>query len=324
MGDAAPAQSFAPLQARGYITRLPEPDRVDPNMPFSITRLLPLCIALACGTASAQERFSIFVPSEQDNVERMLKLAQLRDDDVVVDLGSGDGRVVLTAARLNPKLRGWGVDIDEKLVKEANDTARAQGVADRVQFFHQNAFDADLKDATVIAMWFWPEMQRMLRPVILRQARPGTRIITNLWDLGTWPPDRVDANGPQVSLWIVPARIAGPWSWELTIAGRRVGYSALLEQRFQVAEGVARVGNRRELLHDVKLSGEDLSFTLAMTLEGAGFVRHAFSGKVRGKTIHGTVRVTLPPDHDKPVELPWSARRTADSDYFAPTGTNIK
>jgi hypothetical protein len=137
--------------------------------------LLSLLLMLGTGAAVAQERFSIFVPSEQDNVERMLKLAQLRDDDVVVDLGSGDGRIVLTAARMNRKLRGWGVDIDEKLVKESNAAAAAQGVADRVQFFHQNAFDADLREATVISMWFWPEMQRLLRPVILARARPGTR-----------------------------------------------------------------------------------------------------------------------------------------------------
>ena len=94
--------------------------------------------------AKPQERFSPFVPSEQENVVRMLKIVDLRDDDVVVDLGSGDGRIVLTAARMNPKLRGRGVDIDEKLVREANATAQKEGLADRVQFLHQNAFDADL------------------------------------------------------------------------------------------------------------------------------------------------------------------------------------
>jgi membrane peptidoglycan carboxypeptidase len=103
----------------------------------------------------------------------MLKLAGLRDDDVVVDLGSGDGRVVLTAAKLNPKLRGWGVDIDEKLVAAANAAASAQGVSDRVRFSHQNAFDADLREATVIAMWFWPEMQRMMRDVVCDPSGTG-------------------------------------------------------------------------------------------------------------------------------------------------------
>jgi hypothetical protein len=288
--------------------------------------LLVSCLALI-PSAGAQERFSIFVPSEQDNVERMLKLAQLRDDDVVVDLGSGDGRIVLTAARLNPKLTGFGVDIDPKLVAESNAAARDQGVASRVKFLHLNAFDADLKDATVIAMWFWPEMQRMMRPTILAQARPGTRIVTNLWDMGgSWAPDSVDENGGKVSLWIVPAQVEGYWSWDLAIpTGPKVTYGSILEQRFQVVEGVARAGKRREVLSDVKLRGEDLSFSLVMTVDGVGFIRHEFRGKVRGDTITGTVSVLLPPHEKKNiVDLPWRAVRVAKSNYFEPTGTDVK
>jgi Methyltransferase domain len=286
-------------------------------------RWILLCLAFAASAANAQERFSPFVPSEQENVERMLKLVELRDDDVVVDLGSGDGRIVLTAARMNRKLRGWGVDINPKLVEESNATAKAEGVADRVQFFHRNAFDADLREATVIAMWLWPEMQRLLRPMILAHARPGARVVTNIWDLGSWPPDAVDkGEGQAVSMWVVPARIDGYWHWELNVAGQRVPYSAILEQRFQTVEGVARAGIRRELLHDVKLRGEDVSFALGMTLEGLGFARHEFRGKVRGENIVGTVRVLLP--DDQTYELPWRASRSATSAYFAPTGTNIQ
>jgi len=285
---------------------------------------LLLCLFLLPAVALSQERFSIFVPSEQENVDRMLKLAGLRDDDVVVDLGSGDGRVVLTAAKLNPKLRGWGVDIDEKLVAAANAAASAQGVSDRVRFSHQNAFDADLREATVIAMWFWPEMQRMMRPVILSQARPGTRIVTNLWDMGSWQPDVADNNGPTVNLWIVPAKVEGYWRWELPMGNRKVTYGAIKEQRFQTVEGVVRAGKRREVLNDMKLRGEDISFSLAMTLDGIGYVRHEFKGKVRGDAIEGTARLWLPPHEGKPVELPWRAARTATSNYFEPTGTDVR
>ena len=274
---------------------------------------LLLCAAFA-GIAPAQERFSIFVPSEQENVERMLKLAQLRDDDVVVDLGSGDGRIVLTAAKMNPKL-----------VEESNAAAKAAGVADRVKFLHQNAFDADLREATVIAMWFWPEMQRMMRHTILAQARPGTRVITNLWDMGSWPPDATDNNGGTVSLWIVPARVEGFWNWDLTLNGQRVTYGSIVEQRFQTVEGIARAGKRREVLNDAKLRGEDISFSLVMTVDGVGFVRHEFRGKVNGDTITGTARVLLPPHEQKNfVELPWRAVRVAKSNYFEPTGTDVK
>jgi len=225
---------------------------------------------------------------------------------------------------MNRKLRGFGVDIDEKLVKLSNEAAAKRGVADRVQFFHRNAFDTDLREATVIAMWLWPEMQRLLRPVILAQARPGTRIITNLWDIGNWPPDEEDLEPQRVAMWIVPARVEGYWSWELPVAGRTVAYTSIKEQRFQMAEGVVRAGNRRELMYDVKLRGEDISFTLAMTLDVIGFVRHVFQGKVRGDVIEGTASVTLPPNHDRNYPLPWRATRSATSAYFEPTGTNVQ
>ena len=125
-----------------------------------------------------QERFSYFQPSTPESVGRLLDLADLKDNDVVVDLGSGNGLIPLTAARMNARLRGRGVEIDPKLVKESNDQAKREGLADRVSFEHQNAFDVDLRDATVVTMWLFPELMRLLRPVILERARPGTRILT--------------------------------------------------------------------------------------------------------------------------------------------------
>src|SRR5688572_13308687 len=105
---------------------------------------------IATGESVAQERFSFFQPSTPETVERMLRLAELRDDDVVVDLGSGDGLIPLTAAAMNGRLRAWGVDIDRKLVDASNERARQNGVSDRVRFEHRNAFDADLREATVV------------------------------------------------------------------------------------------------------------------------------------------------------------------------------
>lgn len=285
------------------------------------------CLLLAAGFApagQAQERFSIFVPSEQANVERMLRLSGVRDDDVIVDLGSGDGRVVLTAAKLNRKVRGFGVDIDQKLVDQANAAAKEQGVADRVQFFHRNAFDADLSGVTIIAMWMWPEIQRMLRTKILAEARPGTRVITNLWDMGSWTPDHADSDGPTVNMWVVPAKVAGNWTWELPLGGTRKTFHAVKEQQFQRLEGVVRVDGRRGVVTDYKLQGEAISFNLGMTVEGVGYVRHEFSGKVQGDRMEGTARITLPPDHDKPVMAPWRATRVPVSGWFAPTGVDAK
>ena len=280
-----------------------------------------LAVVFTALPAGAQERFSLFVPSNPENVERMLKLAELRDDDVVLDLGSGDGLIPLTAARMNPRLRGLGVDIDAKLVQQSNDRARAEGVADRVRFEHRNAFDADLREATVVTMWLFPELMRLLRPIILERARPGTRVLTSTWDLGSWPPDRVDEGGTRVHLWIVPARVAGGWDWDMNVAGRRVRYAAVLEQHFQTVEGVARAGDRREVLQDATLRGSDIAFSLYITLDGLGLTTHEFSGKVDGDRIEGTVRVT--PADQETVVLPWRAQRTARSRYFAPTGTAL-
>lgn len=283
--------------------------------------LAALLSMLAAAPAASQERFSLFVPSSPENVERLLTLAELRDDDVVLDLGSGNGLIPLTAARMNPRLRGLGVDIDPKLVEESNERARREGLADRVRFEHRNAFDADLREATVVTMWLFPELMRLLRPVILERARPGTRVLTSTWDLGAWPPDRIDDGGTGIYLWIVPARVGGTWDWDLTVAGRRVRYGSVLEQHFQQVEGVARAGDRREVLHDATLRGADIAFSLTITLDSLGLTRHDFRGTVDGDRIEGTARLT--PPEGEAIVLPWRARRTGRSHYFAPTGTAI-
>jgi hypothetical protein len=284
---------------------------------------LLFCLTLFSITlAQAQERFSFFQASTVESVTRMLKFAGLRDDDVLVDLGSGNGLIPITAAQMNPKLRAWGVDVDEKLVRESNQAAKAQGVGNRVKFFHRNAFDTDLREATVVTMWLFPELMRLLRPTILKTARPNTRILTSTWDLGSWAYDELDSGNPTIYKWIVPASVEGYWSWKLPIAGRQITYSSVKEQRFQAVEGVVRAGKYRELLQDIKLRGEDISFALAITLDGVGHTRHEFRGKVRGDQIEGRATVTLE-NHQK-LELPWHAERTTTSLYFAPTGTEVK
>src|SRR3954468_8714817 len=186
-------------------------------------RVLGGCLLACAQAAVAQEVFSPFVDTQPENVERMVKLARLKAGDVVADLGSGDGRIVIAAAKSNPKVRGWGVDVDAKLVTESNETARKAGLAGRVQFFQQNVFDADLSKVDVIFMWLFPELQRLLRTKILAEARPGTRVVTNIWDMGTWQADDVDDNpGLPLRLWVVPANVAGWWNWTLEIKGERL------------------------------------------------------------------------------------------------------
>jgi len=286
---------------------------------FVRVTFLTILAVFAAVPAQSQERFSLFVPSSPESVERMLMMAGLRDDDVVVDLGSGNGLIPLTAARMNPRLRGLGVDIDPKLVEQSNERARTEGVADRVRFEHRNAFDVDLSEATVVTMWLFPELMTLLRPVILERARPGTRVVTSTWGLGSWQSDVSTSDGTSVYMWIVPARIAGGWDWDLNVAGRRIRYASVVDQQFQKVEGAARAGDRREVLNDMILRGADLTFALNITLDGLGLTRHEFSGKVNGDQIVGTVKVT--PPGQETTTLPWRARKTERSRYFAPTGT---
>ena len=283
------------------------------------TLLMFICIT----PTLAQERYSPFVPTEESDVVRMLKLANIGPGDVVMDLGSGDGRIVLEAARMNKETRGRGIEMDPKMVAESSARAKAAGLADRVQIVHQNAFDADLTQATVITMWLWPEVMLMLRPKILAEAKPGTRVLTRMWDLGSWPPDEKANDGIALFKWIVPAKVAGAWDWTLTLGERPARYSAILDQRYQIVEGFVRSGSRRAQLNDVKLVGDEIAFTLLMTVDGAGFLRHEFTGRVRDGAIEGTVTITSE-KQEQPLELPWRATRVPQSAYFAPTGLNVK
>jgi hypothetical protein len=286
--------------------------------------------ALAAGVLAlpsatrAQERFSLFVASSQRWVDRLIEMSALRDDDFVVDLGSGDGRIVLSAVRANPQVRGFGVDIQEDLVRQSNEQAIKEGLADRVKFLHQNVFDADLSKVTVIYMWLFPELMRLLRPKILAEARPGTRVLTHMFDLGSWRPDeRHGEGGSTAGLWIVPARVDGFWTWNLDIGGRRLRYDTIFEQRFQDVEGITRVGNRRGLFTNVQLRGEQLSFTLDMSMvEDADPVRHQFSGRVRGDKVTGTCWVGSVEGDGR--EQPWQAQRTPTTQYFRFTGVDTK
>ncbi len=285
-----------------------------------VARVMLITISMVFGTAQlrTQERFSFFHASTPEMAERMLTLAQLGDNDVVMDLGSGNGLIPLTAARMNPRVQGRGVDIDPKLVDEANQQARREGLAGRVHFELRNAFDVDLRDVTVITMWVFPELMRLLRPIVLDRARPGTRVVTSSWDLGSWPADQVDHEGTAIYMWIVPAHVAGGWHWNLKAGGRDVRYASFIEQRFQVVEGVARAGDRREILEGVTLRGADMHFTLKITLDGLGLTQHEFSGTVKGDEIVGTVKLT--PTNGSSETLAWRASRVERSDYFAPTG----
>jgi len=288
--------------------------------------------ALQALPVAAQERFSLFVGSNPENVERMVTLAGLRAGETVMDLGAGDGRIVFAALKAVAGVRGVGVDIDANLVAKATEAAKAAGLADRVSFLHQNVFDADLSQVDVIFMWLFPELMRLLRPKILKEAKPGARIVAATWDFGSWPADGSDDRGggqPAIRKWVVPARIEGGWEWEATIRGRTHQFVAVLDQRMQSIEGIVRVAHRREVMQYTILRGDMLNFTLRMTLPETGYANLTFVGRVAGDRIEGRINAQLPKRGEDAegmdeYDLPWRATRADTRSYFAPTGTNVR
>ncbi|HEY9737375.1 MAG TPA: methyltransferase domain-containing protein [Trichocoleus sp.] len=149
----------------------------------------------------------VYVPTPQPVVDEMLRLAQVQPDDVVYDLGSGDGRIVITAAE-RYGIEGVGIDIDPERIREANENAARAGVADQVEFRQEDLFETDFSEATVVTLYLLPELNLRLRPKLLTELEPGTRIVSHDFDMGNWEPDQVvEVNGRTVYAWVVPENV---------------------------------------------------------------------------------------------------------------------
>lgn len=215
--------------------------------PRRLTPLFLLAAALlASGPAASQATEEVPFITSPDNVTlEMLRLARVEAGDHVIDLGSGDGRIVILAAR-RFGASGLGVEIDPKLVALSQRNAREAGVADLAVFREQDLFKTDLSRATVVTMYLLPEVNMQLRPSLLA-LRPGTRLVSHDWDLGDWKPDQTSVvpvpdkkvgldKSSKVHLWIVPAKVEGLWCG----AGLLKDHSLQLAQRFQVFEGTLK------------------------------------------------------------------------------------
>jgi len=272
-------------------------------------------VCLASAAPGAQPRVP-YVPTPQEVVERMLEMAKVSSSDYLIDLGSGDGRIVVTAAR-KYGTRGFGVDINPERIDEANENARKAGVTDRVAFYQRDLFQTDLSDASVITMYLLPRVNLELRPRLL-DLRPGTRLVSHDFSMDDWKPDAfVDMEAKdkyggsggrsEIYLWIVPARVGGVWRWELAVRGRKHVYEVRFDQQYQVVSGQATIDGRITKLQSARLRGDELSFSYTAQLDGRA-VKHAYAGRVAGDVITGNV--TLSGDTLQ-SRLEWAARRAA-------------
>ena len=269
---------------------------------------------LIAGPGSAQDFGDTpYVQTPQNVVERMLQVAQVGPGDYVIDLGSGDGRMVITAAR-KFGARGFGVDLDRRLVELANRLAARAGVADRAMFYERDLYQTDLAAASVVTMYLLPEVNLMVRPKLLATLKPGTRIVAHDYDMGEWLPDQqmvLDApdkpvgrdKKSKVFYWVVPANAAGKWRWELPAGGKTSALNLNISQNFQAISGSVSVDGATWPIENARLSGDEISFAANDPRERT---RYEFSGRIAGHGIAGSVRVAGPAALR---QLAWDATR---------------
>lgn len=255
-------------------------------------------------TGYAQERDPdvIFVPTPEEVVMEMLNTARVTQNDIVYDLGCGDGRTVITAAKVFGA-RGVGVDIDPVRIRESDENARKIGVTDRVKFIERDLFKTDISEATVVFLYLLTELNIQLRPKLFKDLKPGTRIVSHEFDMGDWKPDKEGVvrdvkllytpNYPTEKdvdyyYWVIPANVAGVWRWDLAISKGKQAYTMRLVQKFQEISGVVSVNGQEIAMTDARLVGDQLAFTLRdNTKKEKTAIR--FNGRVIGDTIQGLV-----------------------------------
>ncbi|MDP2643625.1 MAG: class I SAM-dependent methyltransferase [Desulfobacterales bacterium] len=238
-----------------------------------------------------------YVPTPISVVRTLLKLGSVGPDDFLIDLGSGDGRMVITAAK-ELGARGFGVDLNEKLVKLSEKYAVEEEVADRTRFLVQDIFKTDLHEASVVTMYLLNEVNLKLRPKLLKELKVGTRIISHDFHMGEWRPDKIlllsekkfYQDDTLLYLWVVPAQVAGNWHWTFSLLGETHSVTMELNQSFQNISGVTQNGYYRFVIFDQALEGDRIRFSL-VSEAGDRMIHQNYSGRIQGNSIVGLVKL---------------------------------
>lgn len=284
-----------------------------PSLRLFLNRLgLAILALIGAASLDAQELSKLpYVPTPQVVVDEMLKMAGVSARDFVVDLGSGDGRMIITAAK-SFKASGLGVDIDPKLVELSNRQAQAEGVGDRVKFVEHDMFKADLGKATVVTLYVLPDFMEKLRPKLLAELKPGARIVSHDYYMSGWYPDRqhaltvpekVKANGTDKAylyLWIVPSAVGGDWLMEFNAVGnRRLLVALAIDQQYQMLNIGAESALGEMKVEKPLLRGNEISFNLTVGANSYQFTGKVADGKMEGTAVaSGSNRL-----------IPWRATR---------------
>jgi SAM-dependent methyltransferase len=272
-----------------------------------------------------------YVSTPEEVVKEMLKMANVGEDDVVYDLGCGDGRIVITAAK-ETGCRGVGIDIDPIRIKESKENAIKAGVSDRVEFILSDLFKADISQATVVTLYLLSKVNLRLRPKLFQELSPGTRVVSHDFNMGQWDPEESKfLNGGRddvpiaydpfepnsfvlgsnwdrhnIYLWIIPANITGLWTWTFPEISGITQYSLEIEQTFQeiVAKAYEGSSSIAVSIKDGKIRADKLEFTVERKNKGNTEKIHCV-GFVKGHTMEGFVRI----EGNTDSERKWRAER---------------
>jgi hypothetical protein len=253
-----------------------------------------------------------YVQTPQNVVDRMLEVAKVGPQDYVIDLGSGDGRMIITAAKKHGA-RGFGVDLDKRLVTLSNRNAVKAGVADRAAFYNRDLYETDVSPATVVTIYLLPEVNLMVRPKLLATLKPGTRLVSHDYDFGDWPPDEsfvMDAPGKPVGrdqkskvfYYVLPGNAAGRWNWRYTADGQQREAELRINQNFQKIDGTLKIDSSTVPIENAVLKGEQLSFSASLP-DGT---RYAFNGRIYNHALEGEMKAIRSGTEST---LPWNASR---------------
>lgn len=254
-----------------------------------------------------------FVASPPEVVDRILRLAEPKAGESLVDLGSGDGRIVIEAAR-RYGVRGLGIEIDPTLVARSRDNARRAGVETLARFEARDLFETDLRGVDIVTLYLLPEVNLKLMPRLLQDLKPGARVVSHDYDMGAWPADETvelpvaeKMLGPvgrsRIFLWLVPANVRGRWTSTLPEHGG--DWQFRIGQRFQILEVEARARGREMTVRGTRLRGEELKLVVTGNVDGKAW-NLLFRGTLKGERIEGEVSIS---DGEDSTTWPWTATR---------------
>ena len=270
-----------------------------------------------------------YVSTPDEVVAEMLRIANVSKDDLLYDLGCGDGRIVITAAKMYG-CRGVGIDIDPERIRESQENAIKAGVSDRVQFFQMDLFEAEIREASVVTLYLLSGVNLRLRPKLFRDLSPGSRVVSHEFSMGKWEPDATSSvkaenyrdpylfnywdeqiddywRTHKVYLWIIPGNVKGTWKLTIPDFSGNDEFTLRFDQEFQRVRGqvLESASTIPVFIKDVKIRGNMLLFTLERKLNGRTESMH-FEGMIQGNTMRGTMEIEGGPEIGK---IKWSAKR---------------